>query len=344
MSPKYGKYIGQNEVREVELFLLPLCDGRHFYGYIIGLKKKNSVCIIHSMYQPKPGKRSIGAKLNETYFNADTDVTYYERVQVDGHGCGAWLIAGFVGCVSGIEKDENVLNRERVFNLMMILIEDLDMVAKKEKTIVVTQKRKTEQLEDNGDSDHLLTSQNVKGREKYIIYDNSVDCSDEEQEQVDDDHHDDLFNLNKSSTPRNTKNMLKTRFCYRIDGEDDFDFSYSDSGGFTVERIPYLSALSSDESCEENKSGESCNENESGESKNEAPPPPPPPPPPVHCITESAINGCTIKRFLSADVIIDILNDIIIDILNVIIDILNDVGDRRTVKTFFISFQKTITR
>ena len=325
MSPKYGKYIGQNEVREVELFLLPLCDGRHFYGYIIGLKKKNSVCSIHSMYQPKPGKREIGAKLNETHFNADTDVTYYDRVQVDGHGCGAWLIAGFVGCVSGIEKDE----KEKVVNIF-------------QKTIVVTQKRKTEQLEDNGDSDHLLTSQNVKRREKYIIYDNSVDCSDEEQEQVDDDHHDDLFNLNKSSTPRTTKNMLKTRFCYRIDGEDDFDFSYSDSGGFTVERIPYLSALSSDESCEENKSGESCNENESGESKNEASPPPPPPP--VHCITESAINGCTIKRFLSADVIIDILNDIIIDILNVIIDILNDVGDRRTVKTFFMSFQKTITR
>ena len=62
----------------------------------------------------------------------------------------------------------------------MILIEDLDIVAKKEKvmnifqkTILVTQKWKTEQLEDNGDYDHLLTSQKVKGSGKYVIYDNS---------------------------------------------------------------------------------------------------------------------------------------------------------------------------
>ena len=74
MSPYYGKYIGQDEVSdEVELILLPMCDGCHFYGYIIDLKKKNIACI-DSMYQPKPGKRLIDAKLKEMYFNADTDV------------------------------------------------------------------------------------------------------------------------------------------------------------------------------------------------------------------------------------------------------------------------------
>ena len=138
MSPYYGKYIGKNILNdEVELIFLPLCDGCHFTGYIIDLKKKN--IYIDYMYQPKYGKRSIDIKLKDMYFGSDVDViysaSYGQRVQGDSHSCGAWLIAGFVGYVLGFVKNAKVLNREKVFNLMMILIENLDMSEKREKAM-----------------------------------------------------------------------------------------------------------------------------------------------------------------------------------------------------------------
>ena len=67
---------------------------------------------------------------------------YAKRVQADSHSCGAWLIAGFVGYIIGIsEVDGNILNREKLFNLMIILIENLNISAKKEKALNLFHKK-----------------------------------------------------------------------------------------------------------------------------------------------------------------------------------------------------------
>ena len=71
MSPYYGKYIGKSELStDVELLILPLCDGSHFNDYIVDIQKKKIV-FVDSLYQVKNGKRSIGAKLKDVYFQFD---------------------------------------------------------------------------------------------------------------------------------------------------------------------------------------------------------------------------------------------------------------------------------
>ena len=50
------------------------------------------------------------------------------RIQSASHTCGAWLIAGFVGYILGIyEAKGNTLNREKLFNILLILMSYLLM-------------------------------------------------------------------------------------------------------------------------------------------------------------------------------------------------------------------------
>ena len=164
MSPYYEKYIGKSELStDVELLILPLCYGSHFNGYIVDIQKKKIV-FVDSLYQVKNVKRSIGAKLKDVYFSS-TDVeytSYYaKRVQFGSHSCGAWLIAGFVGYIIGIsEVDGNILNREKLIKPMIILIENLDISAKKEKALnlfhkklMLPEKRKAEEMEETDADD-----------------------------------------------------------------------------------------------------------------------------------------------------------------------------------------------
>ena len=95
----------------VKLIVLPLCDNSHFFGYIVDIKKRRIISIdsmyqpktgkrsIDSMYQPKTGKRSIGST------NDDVSFTSCYEMQTDGSSCGAWLIAGIVGYLLGIEMN-----------------------------------------------------------------------------------------------------------------------------------------------------------------------------------------------------------------------------------------------
>ena len=82
----------------VKLIVLPLCDNSHFFGYIVDIKKRRIISI-DSMYQPKTGKRSIGST------NDDVSFTSCYEMQTDGSSCGAWLIAGIVGYLLGIEMN-----------------------------------------------------------------------------------------------------------------------------------------------------------------------------------------------------------------------------------------------
>ena len=55
MNPYYGKYVNHHAYNDtVKLIVLPLCDNNHFFGYIVGIKKRR-IIYIDSMYQPKSG-------------------------------------------------------------------------------------------------------------------------------------------------------------------------------------------------------------------------------------------------------------------------------------------------
>ena len=259
MNPYYEKYIGKNELNtDVELIILPLCDGSHFYGYIIDIKKKKIV-FVDSMYQVKNGKRSIGAKLKDVYFSSnDVKYTSYytKRVQSDSHSCGAWLIAGFVGYIMGIsEVDENILNRQKLFNLMMILIENLDISAKKEKAenlfhkkVTVPEKRKAEEMEDT-DDDHdfniFVDLLNAKTRmTKKYAFDDS--CSEDEPMK---EGHDLLFNPTSTPLKKMSSHHCKTARSQDNSGSiadigNSFDMHEVSNISNTVLEIPEISALS----------------------------------------------------------------------------------------------------
>ena len=96
MSPYFGRYIGKNEVAdETEFILLPLCDGSHFNGYIINIKKKK-IIFVDSLHEIKCGTRSIRAKLKATYFKSDNNVTItsflHKRLEFDGHSWLGWSL------------------------------------------------------------------------------------------------------------------------------------------------------------------------------------------------------------------------------------------------------------
>ena len=137
MSPYYGKYIDKLRINEkAELMFVPLCNGSHFYAYIIDFERKIAVHI-HSMYLRKSGRRSIGVRLIETFFPAESDISfssfYESRVQFDGHNCGAWLIAAMVAYVLGM-KDQPNITQNMGFNLMIFfLIKDIDDTEKRKK-------------------------------------------------------------------------------------------------------------------------------------------------------------------------------------------------------------------
>lgn len=217
MSPYYERYIGKNEITDrVELIVLPLCDGTHFYGYVIDMKK-GKIIFVDSMYQVKWGKRSIGAKLAATYFGSDDveHTSYYPvRVQSDNHTCGAWLIAGFVGYILGIDEVKGgTLTREKLFNLMVLLIEDLDISARKTKALsiyrddIVAVKRSKKVAvpkvvsddDDDKQFELFVKAVNEKTRQRYDFDDSSEDDIRSEK------NDDILFNSTSTPLKRETK-------------------------------------------------------------------------------------------------------------------------------------------
>ena len=193
MSPYYGKYIAMHQItNQVELILLPLCDHYHFYGYIIDLKKNSIICF-DSMYKPNAGKRPVGVILKNTYFREDSEVTfmsYYERVQFDGHRCGAWLISGMVGYILGFHEYKDIsMNREKVFN-------------------------------DDRESSMVIEQIRIP-KKKHIFYDNSEDKDEKRDEKF-------VHDFKKYSTPEKiekccTEMDLLDELLDIVDDEDGFE-------------------------------------------------------------------------------------------------------------------------
>ena len=68
-SPYYGKYIGGKKDinKHVQIIVLPLCNGVHFKGYVIDLRRRQ-IIFIDSLYALKSGKRSVVSKLGDIFY------------------------------------------------------------------------------------------------------------------------------------------------------------------------------------------------------------------------------------------------------------------------------------
>ena len=229
MSPYYGKYIAMHQItNQVELILLPLCDHYHFYGYIIDLKKNSIICI-DSMYKPNAGKRSVGAILKNTYYRDDSEVTfmsYYEqRVQFDGHSCGAWLISGMVGYILGFHEYKDIsMNREKVFNVLMVLVEDIAIDAKQEKVINIFRKEKVDMKKYKDEKlqreSSMIIEQTRIPKKKHIFYDSSEEEDEERYEKF-------VHDIKTYSTPEKME-----KCCTEMDLLDELSDIVDDEDGF----------------------------------------------------------------------------------------------------------------
>ena len=246
MSPYYGRFRGKSRLDDaVELIVLPLCDGSHFNGYIVDLVNKHIVCV-DSMYQPKYRKRSIGAKLRDTYFDAGVDITYTtyfeQRVQGDGHSCGAWMVVGMVAHILKAEEYGSTLTREKVFNIMVILIENIGIAEKRGNILNLFHHNNP------ASSKHIIDA----AVEKEAYEPKIDDTSDDEEKEEIFEHF--TVNMKNVSTPQKrcdpeedlifTAKKAKVNFIEEIFDDDD-DFSVIN------EPIPDLSMLSSDDSLHE---------------------------------------------------------------------------------------------
>ena len=90
------------------------------------------------MFTRKEGRRTIGATLKEKYFGLNADCTfssyYPKRGQItESDSCGGWLVAGMVGYLLCNKVSCSSFHRGNVFDLLMVLIEDLDLPTKRKK-------------------------------------------------------------------------------------------------------------------------------------------------------------------------------------------------------------------
>ena len=110
-----------------------MCNSAHFYGYIID-KVSRKIVFVDSKYKEKGGKRARSNVLKERYFeNESVEVVdfYPYPVQHDNHRCGGWLVFGMIQyAFYGMETDPRVSTREKVFDLLVVTIDDLTLAEK----------------------------------------------------------------------------------------------------------------------------------------------------------------------------------------------------------------------
>ena len=190
----------------------------------INLQRKE-VVYVDSMYPPKSGRRSIATRLINTYFptepNKVTLSSFYEhRVQHDSHICGTWLIAGLVAYVLGIGYSKDI-NKVNIFNLMRVLVGNLDNEAKFKKATSIlrhkdqcVKKEENENLKTDSDSDESLVTLSRKSSKRYTFGDSSDEGSENDMEDF-------LLGLNKSksSAPKSNKKRCLDNIS---DIEEDF--------------------------------------------------------------------------------------------------------------------------
>ena len=143
------------------------------------------------------------------------------------------------------------------FNLMIVLIEDIDVNEKRIKAIDIFHVDDAIIVKTDKNYSESLTSTNMRKSKRCVI----DDSSDEEKEQNND--NDLLFDnviLSKSSTPRSgKKTCLKPEFYDEIPRIEN-DSSDPDLEEFKFEHIPELSELSTDTSFDGKECGNGSDE------------------------------------------------------------------------------------
>jgi len=116
-SPYFEKYLKkfQRSHKKKEILIMPLCNGKHFEGYIINVPKK---MIIHVDSLKCNARNSVSLMISEIVYPEQAGVSFSSlfknRKQFDSCSCGVWLIAGIL---SYVEQIEDVPNKDFAFKL-----------------------------------------------------------------------------------------------------------------------------------------------------------------------------------------------------------------------------------
>ena len=215
MSPFYEKYIGKKELGDdLEMVVLPICDNAHFNGYIVDIKRK-TIMFIDSLYpRIKARMRAIIQKLRETYFpgvdeNCITCTSFVRtKVQFDVSSCGAWLVVGIVAYL--LEINSFLLTREKIFNAMMILVENISLpdIHERVKNVFLRESPKID--DDQADDWTAVTEKTQKNGKKRVVFMDACSIDSMESSNDEDDMYDNFIRELKeleqhASTPKKKK-------------------------------------------------------------------------------------------------------------------------------------------
>ena len=119
--PYFEKYLKPQQKAGKTYLLIPLCDGVHFQGYIVDIKKSKVIHVDSLRWDAAENATAI--KIAQVLFgdsNASYESFYQSRMQFDTNSCGIWLVAGMCSFVIGLPE---VIDRDNAFDICFSLLE-----------------------------------------------------------------------------------------------------------------------------------------------------------------------------------------------------------------------------
>ena len=148
--PYYEKYLKPSEIEGKEFLCLPFCDGVHFEGYILDIKKREIVHI--DSFRWNNEANPIAIRLAEIFFQGQevTFRSYFSsKRQFDSITCGVWLVAGFSSFFIGLP--ENFV-KKNAFEICYSLLDCIPIAVSDEQTESEGEEE-NEEAEDTEDGD-----------------------------------------------------------------------------------------------------------------------------------------------------------------------------------------------
>ena len=245
LSPFYWKYIGKKELGDdLEMVVLPICDNAHFNGYIVDIKRK-TIMFIDSLYpRIKAGKTSIIQKL--CIFLVLMKIvlrTLHFFAPFDGSSCGAWLVVGIVANL--LEINSFLLTREKVFNAMMILVEDISMpeIHERVKNAFLRESPKID--DDQADDWTTVTEKTQKNGKKRVVFMDACSIDSMESSNDEDDMYDNFIQELKESR-QHASTPKKKKISSSISSPEMSDLDLDCSNDIGLAPIQPLSPLNSE--------------------------------------------------------------------------------------------------
>ena len=132
----FAWYLNPALIEKKEFIVIPLCDGYHFQGYIVDVKKKQIVHI--DSLTVENSANTTSRKIANIFFgNKDVKfkLLFSTRKQFDSNSCGMWLVSGICTFVLNL-PDLN--DRSSAFDVCCNLLDKATKLLINEKTCITS--------------------------------------------------------------------------------------------------------------------------------------------------------------------------------------------------------------